>query len=104
MLCALIDSSLYAEAQLTVCNRVNIPPRDSAPASGGEVTTSVSTSSAMDSATSISLQDTKEVVKDVKEGNVTVIEKAPAFDAKATKKLIRKIDWHLIPFLALIYL
>ncbi|KAH6664667.1 high-affinity nicotinic acid transporter [Halenospora varia] len=58
----------------------------------------------MDSATSTSLQDTKEVVKDVKEGNVTVIEKAPAFDAKATKKLIRKIDWHLIPFLALIYL
>ncbi|KAH8650578.1 high-affinity nicotinic acid transporter [Tricladium varicosporioides] len=58
----------------------------------------------MDSATSTSLQDTKEANKDVKEGNVTVIEETPGFDAKATKKLIRKIDWHLIPFLALIYL
>jgi hypothetical protein len=26
------------------------------------------------------------------------------FDEKATKSLIRKLDWHLIPFLSLIYL
>ncbi|KAF1954542.1 high-affinity nicotinic acid transporter [Byssothecium circinans] len=26
------------------------------------------------------------------------------FDAKATKKLLRKIDWHIIPFMSLIYL
>jgi hypothetical protein len=26
------------------------------------------------------------------------------FDERATKKLIRKLDWHLIPFLSLIYL
>jgi hypothetical protein len=26
------------------------------------------------------------------------------FDEKATKRMIRKIDWNLIPFLALIYL
>lgn len=26
------------------------------------------------------------------------------FDATATKKLLRKLDWHLIPFMSLIYL
>ena len=26
------------------------------------------------------------------------------FDAVATKKLLRKLDWHLIPFMSLIYL
>jgi hypothetical protein len=26
------------------------------------------------------------------------------FDAKATKKLLRKLDWHIIPFMSLIYL
>jgi len=26
------------------------------------------------------------------------------FDASATKKLLRKIDWHLLPFMSLIYL
>jgi hypothetical protein len=29
---------------------------------------------------------------------------AQGFDEKATKKLVRKLDWHLIPFLSLIYL
>lgn len=29
---------------------------------------------------------------------------AQGFDASATKKLVRKLDWHLIPFLSLIYL
>lgn len=29
---------------------------------------------------------------------------APTFDKLATKKLLRKLDLHLIPFLALIYL
>ena len=27
-----------------------------------------------------------------------------AFDAQGTKQLLRKLDWHLIPFLSLIYL
>jgi hypothetical protein len=26
------------------------------------------------------------------------------FDATATKKLLRKLDWHIIPFMSLIYL
>ena len=26
------------------------------------------------------------------------------FDAQGTKRLLRKLDWHLIPFLSLIYL
>jgi len=26
------------------------------------------------------------------------------FDAKSTKKLLRKLDWHIIPFMSLIYL
>lgn len=29
---------------------------------------------------------------------------SPGFDAAATKKLVRRIDWHLIPFLACLYL
>lgn len=28
----------------------------------------------------------------------------PVFDAARTKKLLRKMDWHLVPFLALLYL
>lgn len=26
------------------------------------------------------------------------------WDAQATKKLLRKLDWHIIPFMSLIYL
>jgi hypothetical protein len=29
---------------------------------------------------------------------------AQGFDQKATRRLVRKLDWHLIPFLSLIYL
>jgi hypothetical protein len=29
---------------------------------------------------------------------------APHFDELRTKKLLRKLDWHLVPFLALLYL
>jgi hypothetical protein len=29
---------------------------------------------------------------------------AQGFDEARTKKLVRKLDWHLIPFLSLIYL
>lgn len=29
---------------------------------------------------------------------------APHFDAQRTKKLLRKLDWNLVPFLALLYL
>jgi hypothetical protein len=28
----------------------------------------------------------------------------PAFDESSTKKLLRKVDWHIIPFMSLIYL
>lgn len=35
--------------------------------------------------------------------SIEVVE-AQAFDEKASKKLVRKLDWHLIPFLSLIYL
>jgi len=31
-------------------------------------------------------------------------DEAPHFDAARTKKLLRKLDWHLVPFLALLYL
>lgn len=29
---------------------------------------------------------------------------AQGFDAAGTKKLLRKLDWHLVPFLSLLYL
>lgn len=29
---------------------------------------------------------------------------APHFDVKKTKALLRKLDWHLVPFLSLLYL
>jgi hypothetical protein len=29
---------------------------------------------------------------------------APQFDKTRTKTLLRKLDWHLVPFLALLYL
>ncbi|KAK8055597.1 hypothetical protein PG993_000824 [Apiospora rasikravindrae] len=32
------------------------------------------------------------------------VSEVPIFDQKATKKLLRKLDWHLIPFMSLIYL
>lgn len=35
--------------------------------------------------------------------SIEIVE-AQGFSEKATKKLVRKIDWHLIPFLSLIYL
>ena len=35
--------------------------------------------------------------------SVDIVE-AQGFDEKATKNLIRRLDWHLIPFLSLIYL
>lgn len=28
----------------------------------------------------------------------------PAYDHAATKKLLRRLDWHIIPFMSLIYL
>jgi len=29
---------------------------------------------------------------------------APEFDERRTKTLLRKLDWHLVPFLSLLYL
>jgi hypothetical protein len=36
-------------------------------------------------------------------GLVDLVE-AQGFEKNATKRLVRKLDWHLIPFLSLIYL
>lgn len=36
--------------------------------------------------------------------DVTFVEDNPTYDTLQTKRLLRKIDWHLIPFLSLLYL
>lgn len=61
--------------------------------------------------------DTSDVDIKVRGEEITVIEKSPStpistelnattpiFDQARTKTLIRKLDWHLVPFLALLYL
>lgn len=41
----------------------------------------------------------------ISSGNVTPDGLEPQeYDAKATKRLLRKQDWHIIPFMSLIYL
>ncbi len=40
----------------------------------------------------------------VNESDGTSLESGPGFDQNMTKKLLRKLDWHLVPFLALLYL
>lgn len=53
------------------------------------------------------IAQTEKVPTMIAEKSVTTsIESAEtqAFNPQATKKLVRKIDWHLIPFLSLIYL
>ncbi|KAJ5038641.1 uncharacterized protein L3040_006322 [Drepanopeziza brunnea f. sp. 'multigermtubi'] len=42
--------------------------------------------------------------KDVEENVEEKVEDISTFDVQQTKKLLRKIDWHLIPFLSLLYL
>lgn len=37
-------------------------------------------------------------------GSVIEITEAAGYDRSATKKLLRKLDWHIIPFMSLIYL
>lgn len=44
------------------------------------------------------------VTNDIEKPDGTYIEDVPTFDALQTKRLLRKIDWHLIPFLSLLYL
>lgn len=56
----------------------------------------------MDSKTPAAVKE-EDFSPESKESGSTSVESL-VFDAKATKKLIRKIDWHLIPFLSLIYL
>ena len=34
----------------------------------------------------------------------TSLDDVPHFDATRTKALLRKLDWHLVPFLSLLYL
>jgi hypothetical protein len=46
----------------------------------------------------LQLDRTDSTTKDVK------AEPVSTFDTKETKLLLRKIDWHLIPFLSLLYL
>lgn len=36
--------------------------------------------------------------------NSTELGEAPRFDAEQTKALLRRLDWHLVPFLSLLYL
>lgn len=36
--------------------------------------------------------------------SVVEINEAVAYDRSATKKLLRRLDWHIIPFMSLIYL
>ena len=38
------------------------------------------------------------------EGAMMHVSEVPMFDQKATKRLLRKLDWHLLPFMSLIYL
>ncbi|CAG8953906.1 hypothetical protein HYFRA_00010867 [Hymenoscyphus fraxineus] len=56
----------------------------------------------MDSKTAITVDE--KPFSQVKEVSTTSSSESLVFDAAATAKLIRKIDWHLIPFLSLIYL
>lgn len=46
--------------------------------------------------------------EDVRDGDLTPssleLAEGAHFDAARTKKLLRKLDWHLIPFLTLLYL
>lgn len=46
--------------------------------------------------------DSKNV--DVKQMEVALSPEAAPFDAARTKKLIRRLDWHIVPFLSLLYL
>jgi len=41
-----------------------------------------------------------ETAVDVASGDVEL----QGYDSHATKKLLRKLDWHIIPFMSLIYL
>jgi hypothetical protein len=41
-----------------------------------------------------------ETAVDILSGDV----ETQGFDEPATKKLLRKLDWHIIPFMSLIYL
>lgn len=43
---------------------------------------------------------TNEAVAEISSGEVEL----QGYDELATKKLLRKLDWHLIPFMSLIYL
>lgn len=40
---------------------------------------------------------------EVEPGSIDAIE-SQDFDAPATNRLLRKLDWHIIPFMSLIYL
>lgn len=38
------------------------------------------------------------------DGSVINITETAGYDDRATKKLLRRLDWHIIPFMSLIYL
>jgi hypothetical protein len=46
----------------------------------------------------------KTVTERVETAFITEQDEAPPFDEKATSRLLRKIDWVLLPFLSLLYL
>lgn len=46
---------------------------------------------------------TSHILGDHDDKSVSLDEAVP-FDQQATKTLLRKLDWHLVPFLALLYL
>jgi hypothetical protein len=48
--------------------------------------------------------DEKKVPADTAVDVVSGDVETQGFDALATKKLLRKLDWHIIPFMSLIYL
>ena len=52
------------------------------------------------------LQLKQYVTNDIDKPNDDFVEEAyqSTYDALQTKRLLRKIDWHLIPFLSLLYL
>jgi len=52
------------------------------------------------------LQLKQYVTNDIDKPNDAFVEEAyqSTYDALQTKRLLRKIDWHLIPFLSLLYL
>ncbi|EKD13341.1 uncharacterized protein L3040_002798 [Drepanopeziza brunnea f. sp. 'multigermtubi'] len=57
-----------------------------------------------DSSVDMEISQTEKAKVEVSPTIQTSIDDSPHFDAQRTKKLLRKLDWHLVPFLSLLYL